>query len=79
MHLLTTFDRRKELAQIRVPTLLIAGSEDKTAPPDMMQRMAQKILAAEYVRLERCGHLGPMDQPDEFNAALLAFLQSHKL
>src|SRR5688572_583442 len=31
VRLLTTFDRRKELADIKVPTLLIAGSEDKTA------------------------------------------------
>jgi pimeloyl-ACP methyl ester carboxylesterase len=79
VHLLTTFDRRKELAEIRIPTLLIAGSEDKTAPPAVMQRMAQKIAAAEYVLLEGCGHLGPMDQPDIFNAALLAFLQRHNL
>ena len=79
VHLLTTFDRRRELANIRVPTLLVAGSEDKTAPPAMMQRMAQKIPGAEFVLLERCGHLGPMDQPGEFNAALLSFLKRHGL
>jgi pimeloyl-ACP methyl ester carboxylesterase len=79
VQLLTTFDRRKELADVKVPTLLIAGSEDQTAPPAMMQKMAQKIPGAEYVLLEHCGHLGPMDQPAAFNAALLAFLRSHKL
>ncbi len=79
VQLLTTFDRRKELAAIRVPTLLVAGSEDKTAPPAVMQKMAQKVPGAEYVLLEGCGHLGPMDRPDEFNAALLAFLQRHRL
>jgi pimeloyl-ACP methyl ester carboxylesterase len=75
VQLLTTFDRKKELADIKVPVLLVAGSEDKTAPPVVMERMAQKILGAEYVVLEGCGHLGPMDQPDAFNAALLDFLQ----
>jgi len=79
VRLLTTFDRRKELAGIKVPTLLVAGSDDKTAPPAMMERMAQKIPGAEYVLLDGCGHLGPMDQPDEFNAALAAFLQRHRL
>lgn len=79
VHLLTTFDRRKELADIKVPTLLIAGSDDKTAPPSVMERMAQKIPGAEYVLIPNCGHLGPMDRPEEFNAALLAFLQRHKL
>ncbi len=77
--LLTTFDRRALLPQIKVPTLLIAGSDDRTAPPSVMQRMAQKIPGAEYVLLEGCGHLGPMDQPDEFNAALERFLRRHSL
>ena len=79
VQLLTTFDRRKELLGIKVPTLLIAGSEDKTAPPAVMQKMAQKVPGAEYVLLEGCGHLGPMDRPDAFNAALLAFLKRHQL
>lgn len=77
--LLTTFDRREQLARISVPTLVLAGSDDKVAPAPVMERMAAKIPGAEYVVLERCGHLGPMDQPDEFNAALLSFLQRHHL
>lgn len=79
VRLLTTFDRRRELADIKVPALLIAGSDDKTAPPAMMERMAQKIPGAEYALLEGCGHLGPMDQPEAFNAALLSFLKRHEL
>mgnify|MGYP001222826257 FL=1 len=79
VQLLTTFDRRKELAEIKIPTLVIAGSDDKTAPPAMMERMAQKIPGAEYVLLQGCGHLGPMDLPDAFNAALASFLRRHQL
>lgn len=79
VRLLTTFDRRKELPLIRVPTLLIAGSDDKTAPPPVMERMARKVPGSEYVLLEGCGHLGPMDQPDEFNATVLSFLERHRL
>jgi 3-oxoadipate enol-lactonase len=77
--LLTTFDRREQLARISVPTLVLAGSDDKVAPAPAMERMAAKIPGAEYVVLDRCGHLGPMDQPSEFNAALLSFLQRHHL
>ena len=79
VRLLTTFDRRKELAAIKVPTLLVAGSDDKTAPPAVMEKMAGRIPGAEYVLLEHCGHLGPMDQPDAFNDALLYFLKEHGL
>jgi pimeloyl-ACP methyl ester carboxylesterase len=79
VHLLTTFDRREQLPRIAVPTLLIAGSDDRTAPPALMERMSQKIPGADYVLLEGCGHLGPMDQPDAFNAALGGFLERRKL
>jgi pimeloyl-ACP methyl ester carboxylesterase len=79
VRLLTTFDRRAELAAIRVPTLLIAGSDDRVAPAAVMERMAQKVPDAEYVLLEGCGHLGPMDQPDLFNEALAGFLERHQL
>ena len=77
--LLTTFDRRKELADIKVPALLVAGSEDKVAPPSVMEKMAGKIPGAEYVLMPDCGHLGPMDRPDAFNAILLEFLKRHGL
>lgn len=77
--LLTTFDRRAHLPAIRVPTLVLAGSDDRVAPASVMERMAQKTPGAEYVLLEGCGHLGPMDQPDRFNEALAGFLERHKL
>ncbi len=79
VQLLTTFDRRAQLPDIRVPTLLIAGSDDRVAPAAVMERMAQKIPGAEYALLEGCGHLGPMDQPDPFNAALAGFLERHQI
>lgn len=79
VRLLTTFDRRTQLPDIRVPTLLVAGSDDRTAPASVMERMAAKIPGAEFATLEGCGHLGPMDQPQEFNAALGAFLARHSL
>ena len=75
--LLTTFDRRALLPRIAVPTLLLAGSEDRTALPAVMQRMARQISGSEYVVLDGCGHLGPMDQPDEFNRVLAAFVERH--
>ena len=58
-----------------MPTLLVAGSDDKTAPPAIMASMQRKIPGSELVVLEGCGHLGQMDQPAEFNAALEGFLR----
>ena len=75
VHLLTTFDRRADLPKIAVPTLLVAGSDDRTAPPAIMANMQKKIPGSELVVLEGCGHLGQMDQPGPFNAALEHFLR----
>jgi 3-oxoadipate enol-lactonase len=75
IHLVTTFDRREDLPKVAVPSLLVAGSDDVTAPPQMMERMAQKIPGAEFVVLRGCGHLGPMDQPEAFNKVLESFLR----
>ncbi|MEW6690236.1 MAG: alpha/beta fold hydrolase [Pseudomonadota bacterium] len=79
VHLLTTFDRRKELSRIAVPTLLVSGGKDQVAPAAIMEKMARKIPGARYVRLETCGHLGPMDCAGAFNQALLSFLEAHGL
>ena len=75
VQLVTTFDRRADLEKIAVPALLVAGSDDLTAPAQMMGHMAQKIPGAEFVVLRGCGHLGPMDQPAEFNKVLEGFLK----
>lgn len=79
VRLLTTFDRKADLKKIAVPTLCLAGSEDRTAPPAVLERMAKTIPGAEYAVLDGCGHLGPMDQPEAFNQAVLAFLKRHSL
>jgi len=79
VHLLTTFDQRPRLGAIRVPTLLVAGGDDRVAPAGVLEKMAARIPGAEFVLLEGCGHLGPMDQPDPFNEALAAFLARHRL
>jgi pimeloyl-ACP methyl ester carboxylesterase len=79
VRLITTFDRREDLPKIAVPTLLVAGSDDLTAPAPLMGRMAEKIPKAEFVVLRGCGHLGPIDQPDVFNAVLEGFLRRRAL
>ncbi|MGQ0545640.1 MAG: alpha/beta fold hydrolase [Betaproteobacteria bacterium] len=75
VHLLTTFDRRADLAKIRVPTLLVAGSDDRVAPPAIHEKMSKRIPGAKYALLEGCGHLGPMDQPQAFNEVVFSFLK----
>jgi len=74
MRCLVTFDGRADLAGIAVPTLVLAGGRDDTAPARMMERMAGRIPGASFVCLEPGGHMVNMERPDAFNDALAAFL-----
>ena len=69
------FDRRAALAHITVPTLLLAGEHDRTAPPDVMQGMAARIPGSTFECLADAGHIVNVEIPAPFNAAVLAFLQ----
>ena len=71
------FDRRAALASIAVPTLLLAAEHDRTAPPDVMQRMATRIPGSTSVCLAGAGHIANLETPAPFNKAVLAFLQRH--
>lgn len=71
---LVTFDRRANLANIHVPTLLLAGEFDKNAPPAVMKKMAQAIAGSTYLELKGIGHLQNLEAPDDFDGALLNFL-----
>ena len=71
------FDRRAALACISVPTLLLAAEHDRTAPPDVMQRMAARIAGSTFECLADAGHIANVEAPAPFNAAVLSFLHRH--
>ena len=68
------FDRRASLAQIRVPTLLIAGEHDRNAPPVIVKKMAAAISGATYLEMRGIGHLQNLEAPEDFDGMVLNFL-----
>lgn len=72
---LVSFDRQADLAQIRVPTLLIGGEFDRVAAPSIMQAMATQIPLGGYKEMPGIGHLMNLEAPDEFDRLLLDFLR----
>lgn len=72
---LVHFDRREALPRIGVPTLVITGEHDRTAPPPVARRMAEHIPGARVEILAGAGHLLNLEQPDAFDAAVLHFLR----
>jgi pimeloyl-ACP methyl ester carboxylesterase len=71
---IVTFDRRGNLPNIRVPTLVVAGEHDRNAPPAVMKKMADAIAHSTYIEMKGIGHLQNLEAPDEFDSLVLNFL-----
>ena len=72
---IVAFDGRAALPAIAVPTLCLAGALDRTAPPEVMRRMAAHIPGAEFAELAGAGHLANLEQPQAFDEAVTGFLR----
>lgn len=61
------------LPDIRVPSIVVVGSED-TPFLAASDYMAAKIPGAQKAVIDGAGHAANIDRPEAFNAAILAFL-----
>ncbi|RMF29120.1 MAG: alpha/beta fold hydrolase [Chloroflexi bacterium] len=71
------FSRRsvlERLGEIRVPTLVIVGDEDRSRPPHEAEKMAQAIPGARLEVIPEAGHISNLEQPERVTALLEAFL-----
>jgi len=68
-------DRDAPIEEIHVPTLVIAGDEDKVYPVRIARELAQRIPGAKLVIMRGAGHLPNLERPGRFNEILLDFLQ----
>lgn len=66
-------DTRDRLPLITAPTLVIVGERDRSRPQS--QLMARLIEGAELVQLDGAGHNTNLQRPEEFSAAVRAFLE----
>jgi pimeloyl-ACP methyl ester carboxylesterase len=66
------------LPQIRCPTLVISGSDDKIVPAENSRILAERIPNAELVVLPKAGHGYLVECAEESNAIVLDFLHRHR-
>ncbi|MCF4135773.1 3-oxoadipate enol-lactonase [Streptomyces sp. Tue 6430] len=70
---LAAFDLRGRLAEITVPTLLVAGREDPATPPAHLREIADAVPGAALVEIPGASHLAPAQCPQ----AVLTALRAH--
>lgn len=63
---------------MKVPCLVLRGSEDSYAPLEESLRFANALPGpARYVELEKCAHMAFLERPAEFSAAVADFLDAY--
>jgi pimeloyl-ACP methyl ester carboxylesterase len=65
--------------QIRVPTLVLFGAEDRIINPSAAQSFAERIAQARVVLLPNIGHLPMEEAPEATAAAIRQFLDANNL
>jgi len=67
-------DLRDSTARLTLPTLVVAGSEDGSTPPDLVRETAESIAAARFEIIRGAGHIPCVEAPEILGALLTGFL-----
>jgi pimeloyl-ACP methyl ester carboxylesterase len=73
---LAQFDNYNEwsnLRRIRCPALIVYGEKSQLIRPEVMEAMKRELTGAELAEVPRAGHLPMLDNPDDFEKAVLGF------
>jgi pimeloyl-ACP methyl ester carboxylesterase len=69
-------DIRKELRDLRLPTLLIWGAQDVRSPITVAQDLHAQLEGSRLVVFEGAGHLAQIEAAERLNAELRSFFSS---
>ena len=73
-HAVAGVDWLNQLAQIKCPTLILAGALDVGAPVALSEAMAAHISGAKLVVMPKASHLSVLEQPLDFSREVGAFI-----
>ena len=63
-----------DLAQIRVPVVIVHSEHDEFIKREHAEYLARNIPKAAFVELAGVSHFAPLQRPEQFNSVMLAFL-----
>ena len=64
----------RDLAQISVPVWIVQSEQDEFIKREHAEYLARSLPQAKYLELPGVSHFAPLQRPELFNGALLAFL-----
>ena len=72
-------DASSLLSTIHCPVLVLAGDDDKATPPETNRSISSGIPGAQFRLIADAGHISNMEQPEEFNCALLDHIEKVRI
>jgi len=69
-------DRQEVLRQVRVPTLVLCGREDRLCPVERHELMRDLVPNSRLEIIENAAHLPTLERPEATNAALARWLEA---
>jgi 3-oxoadipate enol-lactonase len=72
------FDFVPKLPSVRVPVLVVCGSDDPGTPVPENKKLAGLVPGAHYEEIAGMKHFPNVEAPDAFNRIMLGWLEQHK-
>jgi len=63
-----------DLVEINVPVLIVQSEHEEFIKREHAEYLAQSIPGAEFIVLNAVSHFAPLQRPEQFNTAMLAFV-----
>ncbi len=71
-------DALDRLPALRIPTLVVSGTDDRLTPPIHAGILAEAIPGARLLYIREAGHLPYLEAPAEFEQGVLSFLTEER-
>ena len=70
-------DILSKVGGIKAPTLVMCGRDDAAQPMIESEKLAEAIPGAKLTVIADSGHMSALENPAEFNAAMVPFVKAH--
>jgi pimeloyl-ACP methyl ester carboxylesterase len=78
MRAINGYDVLGDLPGLRIPTLVVAGAQDRLIPVAATRAIAAAVPGAQYIEVPDSGHMIAVEQPAALAAALDPFLERYR-
>jgi pimeloyl-ACP methyl ester carboxylesterase len=65
---------RERLKDVKAPTLLVTGAEDRICCPDTAEEAARFLPNGHFLKLKKCGHAPQIEHASKINHLVVHFL-----